>query len=128
MLLSATAGPQSTEHGTFWNTRCILDIKGEFQAKTHAPLIDPFCHINLPGRQKFCQSCLYFHTRRTPQPAPPPAYNGSQLSSHLVLLGGQLRECSRYGSPSISRLISSAMLIQNPGQNITSGRSSSCTD
>ena len=23
------------------------EIKGEFQAKTHAPSIDPFCHINL---------------------------------------------------------------------------------
>ena len=33
---------------------------------------------------------------RTPRPAPPPAYSGSQLSSRLVLLGGQLRECSRY--------------------------------
>ena len=41
-------------------------VKGEFQTKTHAPLIDPFCHINLPGRRHFCQSCLYIHTGRTP--------------------------------------------------------------
>merc|ERR1712082_191555 len=74
-------------------------LKGNsMQAKTHAPLIDPFCHINLPGRHNFCQSCLYFHTGRTPWPAPPPAYNESQLSSRLVLLGGQLRESSRYGN------------------------------
>ena len=76
----------------------VYVVKGEFHTKTHAPLIYPFCHINLPGRNHFCQSCLYFHTGSTPWAAPPPAYNGSQLSSRLVLLGGQLRECSWYGN------------------------------
>ena len=60
-------------------------LKGNSRQKYMHPQIDSFCHSNLPGIHHFCQRCLYIHTGKTPWAAPPPAYNGSELSSRLVL-------------------------------------------
>ena len=73
-------------------------LKGEFHTKTHAPLIYPFCHSNLPGRHHFCQSYLYFHTGSTPWAVLPRGQAGRTIDSHYKLGAGQAVESSRYGN------------------------------